>query len=351
MRAYSKRITWAGYAIFLVLSLAAGFVGAEGLSRIVVPQCAPKSARSTDFWQFHPRYGWAHIPEKVGRFSSFGFDTEIKINQKGFRGSEVAYERSDKPRIVVLGDSFVWGFGVEESEMFTSVLKTLVPDVEIVNLGVNAYSTDQELLLYVEEGRKYSADLIILVVSDNDFTDNARSMVSHIYAKPLFSMNAGTVVLSDPIIQEPPFLKRVLVKSASRSYLLTCANRYLEVSRVEETRGYRRDEEKPFPRSYAQELTMNLILELHKQISNDGARMLVIFADGMLQAEEAASYLKPYDISSEVLDHYMNLSDATLHLPQDFHWNAKGHRLVADVISKRLSQQLKPSVAVSEQGK
>ena len=78
-------------------------------------------------------------------------------------GSAVGEISFSKPagtqHIVVLGDSLVWGFGVEEHELFTHVLEEkLRPGARVINLGVSGYSTDQELLLYRDRGRKYDPD-------------------------------------------------------------------------------------------------------------------------------------------------------------------------------------------------
>lgn len=81
----------------------------------------------------------------------------------------------------MLGDSYVWGFGVQEDDMFTSRMEKQIPNLEIVNLGVSGYSTDQELLLYEDEGRKYKADLAVIVVAVNDFEGNMLTAQSHVY--------------------------------------------------------------------------------------------------------------------------------------------------------------------------
>ena len=155
--------------LLVIFSLLFSLIVLEGAVRVFLPHWAPRTGQITNFWNFDSRYGWAHIPGTSGRFDSYGFNTTIRINANGFRGHEVPYARMDeRRRVLVLGDSFVWGFGVNEHEMFTTLLEELVPDLEAVNLGVSGYSTDQELLLYQNEGYKYQADMVVILVVEND---------------------------------------------------------------------------------------------------------------------------------------------------------------------------------------
>jgi lysophospholipase L1-like esterase len=92
----------------------------------------------------------------------------------------------------VLGDSFAWGYGVEESERFSQLLEGAL-GAEVINAGVSGYSTDQELLWYGNEGIKYETDLVILVIAGNDVGDNDRQLVNTIYYKPKFVWRGPSV--------------------------------------------------------------------------------------------------------------------------------------------------------------
>jgi hypothetical protein len=138
------------------------------------------------FWKYDALLGWAHRPGQVGIFETSEFRTVVRINEKGLRDRSHSYERqNDSQRMVVLGDSFAWGYGVEEYERFSQLLEGSL-DVEVINAGVSGYSTDQELLWYKYEGAKYDTDLVILVVTGNDVGDNDRQLVNTIYYKPRF---------------------------------------------------------------------------------------------------------------------------------------------------------------------
>jgi lysophospholipase L1-like esterase len=124
--------------------------------------------------QFDPEVGWKCLPNLDARYSLPGsFDVRVQCNSRGIRDSDKGYT---KPlgirRIIILGDSFMWGYGVENSEMFSTVLQELVPGSETINFGVNGYSTVQELVRLETEGLRYEPDVTLLVFVWNDLEDN-----------------------------------------------------------------------------------------------------------------------------------------------------------------------------------
>src|SRR5215211_2282607 len=147
------------------------------------------------FWKYDSLLGWAHKPGQEGIFETPEFRTIVRINDNGLRDRPHSYERQNEiERILVLGDSFAWGYGVEESERFSQLLEKAA-DVEVINAGVSGYSTDQELLWYRNEGIKYETDLVILVLTGNDVGDNEQELVSTIYYKPRFVLEGSQLVL------------------------------------------------------------------------------------------------------------------------------------------------------------
>jgi hypothetical protein len=118
----------------------------------------------------------------------------IKTNSHGFRANrEYSFEKSDgKKRILVLGDSFVWGWGVENEEMFTEILEKELGGTEVLNAGHTGFDTLQEFLLYKRIGIRYEPDLVLLCFFPNDITDIAGSDE----LKPKASIENGQLILS-----------------------------------------------------------------------------------------------------------------------------------------------------------
>jgi lysophospholipase L1-like esterase len=329
-----RRLRGAALATVIVsVLLACLFV--EGLARLFFPSWAPRTGRVTQFWQFDARYGWAHVPGSVGEFESYGIRAPVVINGKGFRGPEIAYARTPGlRRAVILGDSFVWGFGVPETEMFVTKLQSRLSGVELVNLGVSGYGTDQELLLYRDEGRKYDADLVVVIVAVNDLANILDRTVSAIYGKPLFTLDAsGRLTLTNQPVRETPWLKRHIVRAVWNSYVLTRFYRLVLDLRTPHIEGLQREESRAFPRSAAERLLVRLLETLQRDVAADGSQLLVALVDGFgAQGDEIAAYLGAEGIEVVCLDKAIDADNRHLHLPDGFHWNAAGHDLAAGAL-------------------
>jgi hypothetical protein len=171
------------------------------------------------FWKYDSLFGWAHKPGQEGIFETPQFRTHVRINDKGLRDRSHSYEgQNDGQRILVLGDSFAWGYGVEESERFSQILEKSL-DVEVVNAGVSGYSTDQELLWYKNEGIKYDTDLVILVIAGNDVGDNEQPLVSTIYYKPKFVIENGQLILTNYPVPKTSLQGKFVYALSQRSAL------------------------------------------------------------------------------------------------------------------------------------
>jgi len=94
----------------------------------------------------------------------------VRINSLGTRGEEFqAGKARDTIRILSLGDSRTFGWGLSEEETYSKKLERLLSEkvgpgkkVEIVNAGVNAWSYAQMLVYFREIGQAYEPDCVIL---------------------------------------------------------------------------------------------------------------------------------------------------------------------------------------------
>ena len=162
------------------------------------------------FMEHDPILGWRKIPNFTGQHVTPEYAVLEHMNSRGIRGPEYAYEkRRDEYRILVLGDSFAEGYTVEFRELFSEVLKhrlnrpTDGRDYEVINAGTGGYSTDQELLLFQQEGERYRPDLTILLFYDNDVWFNNQPKYWRGY-KPLFQLgDAGALRLTNVPVPKP----------------------------------------------------------------------------------------------------------------------------------------------------
>lgn len=100
-------------------------------------------------------------------------DATVSVNSLGFRGAEVSeLKPSGVKRVVVLGDSTVYGHGVEDRETFSEQLSKRLGDrVQVLNLGTPGYSSAQSINLMTMRGWRLQPDVVVIanLWSDNNF--------------------------------------------------------------------------------------------------------------------------------------------------------------------------------------
>jgi hypothetical protein len=165
-------------------------------ARLFVPEWTPKHAER-NFWTYHERLGWAHHPQSQARHVHRDFSVTVRTNAMGFRDRDYPLAREPgERRMLFLGDSFGFGFGVEHDEMLTSILEERHPHWEIINTAVSGWGTDQQLLLLREVGRMLRPDVVLLLLHPNDVEDNNAPM-RYGYHKPQFVLEGGALVLTN----------------------------------------------------------------------------------------------------------------------------------------------------------
>ena len=102
-----------------------------------------------------------------------------RINSLGMRGAEASLAKpTDTFRILVLGDSVAFGWGLEEQDTLSSQLQQLLDSastgkhLQVWNAGVPGYATWQELSYLVEKGDALRPDLVIVPFLFNDVDGN-----------------------------------------------------------------------------------------------------------------------------------------------------------------------------------
>jgi len=101
----------------------------------------------------------------------------VKMNALGMRGPETTLEKpANTFRVALLGDSYTFGWGVEQDKTFASLMQKTADTilngtkkVEVLNFGVPGYATFQEVGLFFEKALKFSPDAVLIYVISNDF--------------------------------------------------------------------------------------------------------------------------------------------------------------------------------------
>jgi SAM-dependent methyltransferase len=179
----------------------------EAALRLIVPsRLASARDEHAFFCRFDRQLGWAPLENITAVHNGKRATSAVHQNQYGMRGpNDIQLNKtSGKKRVLVLGDSYVWGYGVDQSKLLSA------PEVhgnneEILNFGISGYGTDQEYLLYLRKGADFDVDRVVVAFTPyNDVANNLASE-QYSYLKPYFMLEDGRLVLHDSHVHEKKF--------------------------------------------------------------------------------------------------------------------------------------------------
>jgi lysophospholipase L1-like esterase len=166
-----KRLLAATIATFVALALA------EVLLRALDPLGAEDVAQREALAGKVIRNGKAGLELVPGGRASY-LGHEIVIGSHGMRNRETPIAKPpDTYRILVLGDSIAFGFGVAEKDAFPRVVERQLrdhtlraghPRVEVINAGVPGWNLVNSYLFLKERGLAFQPDLVLLTLVNND---------------------------------------------------------------------------------------------------------------------------------------------------------------------------------------
>ncbi len=155
-------------AAYLAADLAAGWALIVPLSPPLVP----------DAYLHH-----ALVPDSHAEIRQRDFAYVQRVNHLGLRGKDITVEKpAGTRRVLMLGDSFTMGKGVEDDETFSVLVEHGLSEamakcgggsVEVLNGGVDSYAP---LLSYLQLKRnlaRLSPDLVILNLDNSDLVQEA----------------------------------------------------------------------------------------------------------------------------------------------------------------------------------
>jgi hypothetical protein len=176
--------------------------------------------------RFDDAIGWSLVPGARAVSKSTGQPIEYAINAAGFRDRDFPLEKpAGVFRILVVGDSHAFGFGVPLDKHFTKLLEGYFTNVEVMNLGVSGYGVDQELLFLRDTGFAYHPDLVVAYVPHYADSRHVRDKVWGM-GKPRFLLENGELVLTNRPVANNSLLYRLLIDADrfasawSKAYLL-----------------------------------------------------------------------------------------------------------------------------------
>jgi hypothetical protein len=178
----------------VLIGLAIAALLGEVALRLFAPRLGVAVNEKNRFCRFDHDLGWAPLEnityvEKNHRYL-------VHQNQFGLRAPDDMQlkKTSGRKRVLVLGDSYVWGVGASQEELFAA------PEVhgtndDLINCGVSGYGTDQEYLFYLLKGQKFDVDQVVVAFTLYNDVANNLAPKQYSYLKPYFTLNGGQLVL------------------------------------------------------------------------------------------------------------------------------------------------------------
>jgi len=157
----------------------------------------------------------------------------VRTNEAGLRADEPVDHNAEAARVLALGDSFTFGWGVEREDSFLARvdrhISDLDPHVQLLNGGVGAYSSGHVYKSLQRRVDPLAPCSVIYFLNSNDLTDNLITAIDYRVTSYRSSTN-GSVQLTDEKVYSPT--KRFLFTYTPYGWLNQHSHLFLLVKRV-----------------------------------------------------------------------------------------------------------------------
>ena len=355
--------------LFPLVAIGLALVAACGIAELGLRICGfgrTYTNPAGSFFEPDGELGCHGKPNFVGRFHRTDFDVVVEHDADGFRRNELPINEAAQHDVYVLGDSFVWGYGVGQHDLLTNQMERRLSGQRVHNLGLIGAGTVEEYLLFQKHvvDRLHPGDTVVLVFYNNDFGDNVGL---HSRGRMYATIDNGQVHLVPPAPFPPQRQWKNWMKDTSYLFNLVtyCADRIRE-TRCLKNLGDRDTRLKPSPTqiqadtcdsSPAVQITRHYLSEVNSACSAKKVRFLVAYVPGQAElgeddvtstsdlclAEEIASRQAfdriARDLAIETIDLMPSMVAAKrsgrfdrMTYTHDFHWNPAGHTVAAERI-------------------
>ncbi len=162
--------------VSIVVTLAAAEVAVR-LFRTEPPRFMDAfNLQTSPYYRADSELGWVPRPAVQGEHNLAGsFSSTFRTNSIGLRDREFTPEDlAARHRTVVIGDSFTWGWGVNDGEIFVDGLEEQDTRAEYINLGVTAYGLEQEIEYFKRVGLDFDPHRLLVAFVQNDVYAGSR---------------------------------------------------------------------------------------------------------------------------------------------------------------------------------
>jgi hypothetical protein len=280
-----------------------------------------------------------------------GGDTVVKpffvsTTSDGIRSArDVAVERKPNAiRIMVMGSSFDFGYGVNDEDTWAAVLENrLASDrifpvaVEVINGGMPGTHNEQFLIRYLSRLQKYQADAVILATGPTVPSGSTDMRTYRLPAPdPDFAATSAFYIDGDGILRAHVTPAPLLRALSSRSQLVRQT-----LIRINVTRSNRElVEARTIAASEVHDSSLDPLVAFYERLRDQDVPLYVVIRETLLgnrdtpsPEEIMARKLERRGIPSLNLRPLFDRQDYGSFLVPDGHWNEAAHRMAADAIA------------------
>ncbi|MFT4797944.1 MAG: lysophospholipase L1-like esterase [Sulfitobacter sp.] len=304
--------------------------------------------------QRDPNLGWKLATNWKGDHKHHDYQVRYATNIKGERDAPSRTYESGAPKVLMVGDSFTFGLGVNDEETFSYLLQQKTSQHQVINAGVPGYSPEQIALRAIHLARLYQPEVIGFVLYlGNDLID-----IGHEFAvqapggKPYMVIDETTHgrIVNMPVVRsrKPTELANIslgdrILKQSSASVK---GPRILDLIWTEWGALAEIDTGKL-------DLSVRLLAETLAYLeTNTTSRLVVVVLPGAGALNSDSGVTAQYQLSArtrvlgmlaqknlEYIDLYTDLNqeyEGRLFHPNDGHLTLKGHEIVATSLAEYL---------------
>jgi hypothetical protein len=354
---------------YLVMDLAAGWILITPLSPPLVP----------DPFRHH-----ALVPDSYSEIRQRDFAYIQRVNHLGLRGKDTTVEKpAGTRRVLMLGDSFTMGKGVEDDQTFVVLVERGLQEalsacgggsIEVLNGGVDSYAPVLSAIQLERDLGRLGPDLVVLNLDNSDLIQEAA------YRQQATRDESGTIVAVPQVWQDSAyerflswtsrnlFLTRVLLVYVNRAM----DHRQITVRRVVNEAGrehFAHTLAGDVDRTAQWDAMFESIARIQRDATTLGAPLLLSTYPWAHQLDRDLGWVGRYEHmqrgerTTTLTQETIRRRSAALGIPvfealpvfqayagseplyfdHDPHWNALGQRLMADGLRRYIEEHYLPT--------
>ncbi len=188
---------WLIVNIVIVLLLLALCEGIASFILFVQEVAANQTLAERRHTQYDNLLGWVNAPN-LYIADMYGPGVYLQTNGQGFRNKQDFKPKppDNKLRIICSGDSFTFGYGVDNDHTWCQLLAAKDEHLETVNMGQGGYGIDQAYLWYKRDGQQIEHDIHLFAFITTDFKRMQRNEFNG-YSKPLLKIQNNALQVTN----------------------------------------------------------------------------------------------------------------------------------------------------------